>query len=921
MASLMLPPKNIVASVNPGSISTASTYSNASSVWNGYPISYNVVLTITPLTNSSEDTTPTPYEWNGNDISVGMWLGQNNGATYQIISISAQSSLEVTCVIQDVDLFVLLNDNTQAGVNQPQEESPSLVFEIGEDGLPIITPTATQTGSIGLASQWLNDLHDRFRFRNYLTDFFSLSPNNTSYTGFAEGDLVSLNTSGVWVKVEGSTASDITSIVGAVTSVDTPTAGNLRVRPFGRVVFNNIDLTGIGAIGGTIYLDTDGTLTATQPEAPYYAVYIKLSNSSAMVLPKVTTGGAGGGSGTSGTSGTSGIDGTSGLDGTSGTNGTSGLTGTSGTTGADGTSGTSGESGTSGTNGTSGTSSTSGTSGETGTSGISGTSGTSGVDGTSGTSGTSGTTGTSGTNGTTGTSGTSGETGTSGTSGTTGTSGTSGESGTAGTSGESGTSGTNGTTGTSGTSGESGTSGTAGTSGTSATSGIDGTSGTSGDTGTSGTSATSGTSCDACSSGTSATSGASTALVGTSGTEIVFPLRSSFSGSSVLTVGLEESCAITNYNTTWYFTGPDNDGYATVGSTVYNDPVDPPYTLGNFRIKAANGHSIGGTSGSGGLIVVDDVCPEPTTTTTTTTVAPTTTTTTTAEPTTTTTTTTATPTTTTTTTTICNGFNLTPVFDTTCDASGDPVTAFKTVAGGSLEIGDILYNSCGGSTLATGFYSDGTYRYVVNVGEITDKIVCSPPTTTTTTTVAPTTTTTTTVAPTTTTTTTTTVAPTTTTTTTIPVYYYLVYDVNINCEPIDGVAYQSTSSYAVDTYVTVNGVGTLKYLTINNAPTAGTILTSVASASCAVPTTTTTTTTAFPGYYTWYLAGSDTFSDPCAIFTNIPPVYTYQSALSDSIVIYTNTGLSVPYNGYAYVSNSLTKWTMASGVLTSGVSC
>jgi hypothetical protein len=87
------------------------------------------------------------------------------------------------------------------------------------------------------------------------------------------------------------------------------------------------------------------------------------------------------------------------------------------------------------------------------------------------------------------------------------------------------------------------------------------------------------------------------------------------------------------------------------------------------------------------------------------------------------------------------------------------------------------------------------------------------------------------------------------------------------------------------------------------------------------PTTTTTTTTVFPGYYTWYLAGSNTFSDPCAIFTNIAPVYTYQSALSDSIVIYTNTGLSVPYNGYAYVSNSLTKWTMAAGVLTSGVSC
>ena len=72
----------------------------------------------------------------------------------------------------------------------------------------------------------------------------------------------------------------------------------------------------------------------------------------------------------------------------------------------------------------------------------------------------------------------------------------------------------------------------------------------------------------------------------------------------------------------------------------------------------------------------------------------------------------------------CYGFNLTPVYDTTCDRSGDDVTAYKTT-GGSLEIGDILLNSCGGTTLLTGFYSDGSYRYVVNVGEITNKIACS----------------------------------------------------------------------------------------------------------------------------------------------------------------------------------------------------
>ena len=143
MAQLILPPKNIVGSIDFGSTSVASTYSNGSSVWDGSPFSFNVTLTITPQLNSSQDTTPTAYEWNGNDVSVGMWFGQPSGATYKIVSISAQNSTSVTCVIEDVDLYVLLIDNTQAGNNYPEETNNSLIFEVSDDGLPVITPTAS----------------------------------------------------------------------------------------------------------------------------------------------------------------------------------------------------------------------------------------------------------------------------------------------------------------------------------------------------------------------------------------------------------------------------------------------------------------------------------------------------------------------------------------------------------------------------------------------------------------------------------------------------------------------------------------------------------------------------------------------------------------------------------------------------------
>ena len=62
--------------------------------------------------------------------------------------------------------------------------------------------------------------------------------------------------------------------------------------------------------------------------------------------------------------------------------------------------------------------------------------------------------------------------------------------------------------------------------------------------------------------------------------------------------------------------------------------------------------------------------------------------------------------------------------DTTCGPpTGAAVTAYKTTSG-SIDINDVLYNSPGGTTLATGFYSDGTYRYVVNTGTVTNKIIC-----------------------------------------------------------------------------------------------------------------------------------------------------------------------------------------------------
>ena len=167
MAQLILPPLTIIATLSPGSVpSIVATYSNPLSPWDGSTTKYGIILDITPQYTSSYDTTP-PLEYNGLDIEVGMWFGvSSTGYTYKITSIVSATPYQVECVVEDVDLYNLLIDNTQTG-NNSIDEVPGLIFKISDDGIPVVTPTALIRSGIGDATQWLNDLHDRFRFRNY----------------------------------------------------------------------------------------------------------------------------------------------------------------------------------------------------------------------------------------------------------------------------------------------------------------------------------------------------------------------------------------------------------------------------------------------------------------------------------------------------------------------------------------------------------------------------------------------------------------------------------------------------------------------------------------------------------------------------------------------------------------------------------
>ena len=467
MAQLILPPKLLTFKINSGTTNVVTTYSNPSSIYDGYPLQFEVDITVDVQYHSS-DTTPTPYVYDAYSVSANDWIGQPSGKSYRIVSItSVTDANNLTVVIEDEDLYNLLNDLTTLGFNYPDEEQYGVIFDLNQEGLPKITNVTVQSGQLPTSPYFAFDLDGRFRYRNFITDYWELDKDDQAYTGVTVGDMVYINSTGKFVKITTSNIStQLNYAFGMVTSVNTPNDGNILVRPFGRIVYDLPILP--GSTGDLLYFDpASGTnnLTSTIPASNIFAVYIKIDDTTALLLQNHPSGGTGG-------SGTGGVAGTSGSSGESGTSGSSGLSFNwlgvwDGTVGG-GSNISYGINDVVYYNGTSyifinttpsGVGSDApGTNPDWDVMAVSGANGTSGSAGESGTSGSSGETGTSGSSGETGSSGSSGESGSSGSSGETGSSGSSGESGTSGSSGETGTSGSSGENGTSGSSGLSGAS-------------------------------------------------------------------------------------------------------------------------------------------------------------------------------------------------------------------------------------------------------------------------------------------------------------------------------------------------------------------------------------------------------------------------------------------------------------------------------
>lgn len=270
MTSILPIRLTFMTQTNMGVANTFTDSSDPSDPYAGFPYQWNIKLTITPQPHSCH-ITPTPFFYNGLDVKVGDWITTvDGGYAVKIISITTQTDSEVDCVVEDVDRFNTMTDNTQNGVGIGPDGA-GFIFEISDDGLPIVGPIPQNA----MPPTVQTDLISRFRYRNSKTNFIRVyQPSH----GLAVGNIIRPDpaTSGNYLIAKGD--SNVTSVVGVVVEVGVPTSDYFNFRPLGRVISDAPNL--VGNPGDLFYADptTDGAVTSTAPSVNARPIFMRLDS-------------------------------------------------------------------------------------------------------------------------------------------------------------------------------------------------------------------------------------------------------------------------------------------------------------------------------------------------------------------------------------------------------------------------------------------------------------------------------------------------------------------------------------------------------------------------------------------------------------------------------------------------------------------
>jgi hypothetical protein len=159
-----VPTKFLVTRVIGGTSIPVNTIEDETNPYFGYPSAFQIEIVIDTQTHSSPNTRE-GYVYNAYDIEVGDWFAQPSGKTYlieEIISIIDNNAAILK--IKDENLYVLESDATQAANNFPDEEQAGAIFELDEDGNPILAGITYQAAQFPGLTYWIEDIKSRFEY-------------------------------------------------------------------------------------------------------------------------------------------------------------------------------------------------------------------------------------------------------------------------------------------------------------------------------------------------------------------------------------------------------------------------------------------------------------------------------------------------------------------------------------------------------------------------------------------------------------------------------------------------------------------------------------------------------------------------------------------------------------------------------------
>lgn len=243
--------------------------------WIGNAYRWTVELIISSPQTHSSHLTSTPYFYDGLDVNVGDWIAtEGGGRLAKIVAISAQTSGQVDCTIEDLDRVNSFQNPDQNGLGAITFGGGYL-FEV-HDGYPILFPLPGSLTS-GIPVYFANQILSRFLFRKSQSD---VQVDQVAH-GLSLNDAIYLASDGLYKKAI-ATSTTTAEIIGRVTETTVPGPDKFRYRPIGPYIEAPMPS---GSPGDIVYLSDSvaGGLTTTPPTLRR-RIFIRINSSSGIFI-------------------------------------------------------------------------------------------------------------------------------------------------------------------------------------------------------------------------------------------------------------------------------------------------------------------------------------------------------------------------------------------------------------------------------------------------------------------------------------------------------------------------------------------------------------------------------------------------------------------------------------------------------------